>query len=490
MFVRSWYAVSAVLLLTLGMGSGPVAAAGPERKEPAAEKKTDPVRPDARLLGKVAVPEPFRITRDGHTFGGDVRIGDLTGNGRCEFLVYRCNHGAPRGAHMGGMKPCFLGAFTIDGRPLWRQGEGGNHPSRPMSVAVHDFDGDGAAEIVCFWHKPNPEITADWQSLADVAVQIRDGKTGKVLREAAPKAITERRRKDPGGSNWVHQRLLIANFRGTERPRDFVVKLGDTYVALDNRLKVLWTYRSQWNTYSNCPAYIPAVGDVDGDGRDEVNGGYFVLDSDGTPLWEKKLGRNMDSVAITRWDNGKMRAICSGYGHVMDHRGNAVLALGGELVPHGQEVRVADFRGDLPGPEMALRFNGHKTDIYVVGSSRGEIVSRLKINFSPTNVGMEAVYWNGPDKPALLYNGGWLWDLREGTGSRLPDLPPANGNKIHRMAFYHVIPADLCGDKREELVLWDPTATDVYIYTPEPLDGNVSTRYKAGPRQYNPRLMD
>ena len=89
-------------------------------------------------------------------------------------------------------------------------------------------------------------------------------------------------------------------------------------------------------------------------------------------------------------------------------------------VPHGQEVRVADFHSAHPGTEMALRWSGHNTDIYVVSSATGDIVNKLQTNFSPTNVGMEAVYWNGPDGPALLYNVGWLWDLETGAGAPLP----------------------------------------------------------------------
>lgn len=474
-----------------------------------------------QLYRRIPIPEDFLVTEGGHTFGGDIRIGDLNGDGRCDLLIYRSAHSGPSGPAIGGFKPCFLGAFEMDGTVLWSVGGAGTHPVRPGSVAIHDLDGDGAAEVICFWHQPrrltldsrpnrrgqdgsgeSSHETADWQSLADIVVQIRDGITGDVIRQAAPKEITSRRcqpEAKPGQprlsmgrrtANWVHQRILIANFRGTDRPRDFVVKLGDTHVAFDDRLNVLWKYTTQWIEYSKCPAYIPAVGDIDGDGRDEVNSGYFLLDHDGEPLWKQRLGDNMDSVAITTWDNGRVRAICSGFGHVMDAHGKAVLSLGKAKVPHGQEVRVANLRDDLPGPEMVIRHNGHNPDAILVSSDTNRIVSRFRLNASPTNVGMEPVFWNGPDKAALLYNGGWLWDLKTVKGKPLPDLPPPNGGKIHRMGFYHAIPADLCGDVREELVLWDPTATDIFIYTPGPLDESAYRGYRAGPRQYNPRIMD
>ena len=123
-----------------------------------------------------------------------------------------------------------------------------------------------------------------------------------------------------------------------------------------------------------------------------------------------------------------MRAICSGFGHVMGADGEVILSLGEEEVPHGQEVRVANLRDDLPGAEMVLRNTGHTTDVLLVSSASNSIVDRFQLNASPTNVGMEPVYWRGANKAALLTNGGWLWDLTTRDGRPLPGLG-AGGRK-------------------------------------------------------------
>ncbi|MFO7947689.1 MAG: hypothetical protein R6V19_12845 [Armatimonadota bacterium] len=433
--------------------------------------------PQPVLYRRIEVPEEFLANDNGRPFAGDIRIGDLTGDGKVDFVVYRCADS--------GMKPCFLGAFDIDGNPLWRAGEEGTYPERPMSVAVHDIDGDGSTEVVCFWHVEGME--ADETSLADVVVQVRDGATGEVKLEAAPDAVTSRGGEGP---NWVHQRLLMADFRGNGSPQDMVVKLGDTVVALSGGLETLWTYRIAWNEYGHCAAYIPSVGDINGDGRDEVNGGYFLLSADGKPMWEGDIADHMDSVAITEWDDGNVRAICSGFGQVLDEVGNRILYLGEDVAPHGQEARVADFLSDIPGPEMVLRYNAHEPEVYVISSDTGEIVQEFSLNHTPNDTGMEPVYWNGPGERALLCNGAWLWDLQAGEHAELPDLPPPAGFEVHRMGWYHCIAADVCGDSREELVIWDPCATAVYVYSPEPLDEAAYGGYWPGPRQYNARLMD
>ena len=431
----------------------------------------------------IDVPAAFctEERRDGRTllYGGDIRIGDLRNRGEPDFLVYRS---APGADGEGGTRPCFLGAFTAHGIPLWSHGGGGTQPARPGAVAIHDLDGDGRAEVICFFCDGQTE--ADATSMADIVVQLRDGTTGRVKAEAAPSRL---RSLQGHGANWVHQRIMVANLRGLAGPQDFVVKIGRRVLAFDSSLDILWEYESPWAEYGHCPAYIPAVGDIDGDGRDEVNGGYFLIDHDGTVLWQNDLAPHMDSVAIAPWDGGRLRAICSGHGHVLDATGRTILRLGGQLVPHGQEVRVGRFRTDDRSPQMVVRCNGHSTKVLVVDAG-GTILKELDLNPSPNNTGMEVVHWCGEDGPALLYNGGMLWDPLQGAGAALPGLPPAEA--VGRMAWYHCIPADVCGDRREELVLYNPWTTKVYVYTQDDNAGASFTGFHAGPRQYNCRLMD
>ncbi|MDP6361548.1 MAG: hypothetical protein QF473_40975, partial [Planctomycetota bacterium] len=74
-------------------------------------------------------------------------------NGLVDFLVYKS---------LGGMKPCFLGAFDLDGEPMWSVGDPRltvadadgddllrtTSPDRPGPVAICDLDGDGDLDAV------------------------------------------------------------------------------------------------------------------------------------------------------------------------------------------------------------------------------------------------------------------------------------------------------------------------------------------------------
>ncbi len=366
--------------------------------------------PSYRLFRDVDIP-PTILTEDRDMiFGGDIRIGDFENNNQLSFLIYR-------GAQLvegGASHPVFIAVFRENGEILWQRGSGGTQPNRPGPVAVHDIDGDQETEIIAlFLDQP---LNSDPFSLQNVHLLILNGHTGEIERE---KTFDELQQITGRGPNWVHQRILIANLSGQKIPGEFIVKLGKHVFAINHELKILWSYYNPNDEYQNCPAYIPAVGDVDKDGRDEINGGYYLLDDDGKVLWERKLGKNMDCVLIEFWDSDSTkRAICSGGGFVMDHRGDTVLMIGEQLIPHGQELRVGNFAQEYPGREMFVRYDGHKPAVHLI-SKEGSLIRSFELNSSPNNTGMEEIQWYGQDTISVLYNGGMIWNAQ---GERIAEF--------------------------------------------------------------------
>lgn len=446
----------------------------------------------AHLYRRVEIPKEFLNETDGKSWGGDIRIGDLTGNGTVDFLVYKS---------LGGIHPCFLGAFTLDSEPIWSFGN--KHleipdseepksplttlsPDRPGPVAIYDIDADGKTEVICFWIDSNVTQASKW-NLSAIQLLLLDGATGDVKKSTICdelqlcNAYVENDLHIP---NYVHQRIMIANLCGNPQAQDFIVKVGVDILAFNHKLELLWKYTDKWYRYPKHSAYIPAVGDFNGDDLDEVNGGNYGLASDGSVLWDKYLGDNLDSVLIEEWD-GLDRAILSAGGQVVDSSGNAIFSLGMDVVPHGQEIRCGNFLQDHY-PNLVIRYNGHNPDLIVV-DIEGNIRTRFTVDETPNNTGLETIRWNGSEETDLIYSPAALYNGEGNKVITFPELPSPTGG---RMGWYHCFPADVCGDAREEVILYDPYTDSVYIYTPQPFHPDQYTGYVHTKRQYNARLMD
>jgi len=432
-------------------------------------------------------------------YGGDLRIGDLNGDGTVDFVLLKS---------VGGIKGCFIGAFDWQGKVLWVWGDkyrqvassdraGGRYiaetPTRPGPLLIADIDGDRRTEVIALVLKSDVKETSFWNT-SDEEFVILDGTTGKVKRRASPKSLQTANaynsRGDIEPSNYVHQRILACDLRGLGKPRDLVIKIGDSIIALNDRLEELWVYKNKFSEYGQHSCYVPAVGDVDADGHDEVCGGNFLIDHDGKVLWERFMARNNDSVAIADWDGvpaNSNEIILSGYGQVVNSKGEVLSILGEKMVPHGQELRVGRFRSDMAGLQMAIRYDGHNGRI-LMANRAGEIFARFDVDPSYRYIGIESVLWDGRNKPALLYAPTALWD---GHGRKAVVLPRiSRESRYGFMGFMHCIAAELDKSGRESIVLYDPYATEVFIYGSRPLIQDPPTGYKHTAKQYNARIMD
>ena len=132
--------------MTLAVGLGLLSSLSATSSSNQADTDTAQYFGKPILHRKIPVPAALLSTDNDPVYGGDIRIGDLTGNGQADFLVYRAALSVDGGA----VHPCFLGAFDESGKVLWQHGQGGKQPNRPGPVAIHDIDGDGKAEVITF----------------------------------------------------------------------------------------------------------------------------------------------------------------------------------------------------------------------------------------------------------------------------------------------------------------------------------------------------
>jgi len=452
--------------------------------------------PDA-LLSQATLHKNNQTTT--YRFGGDIRVGDLDNNGTMDFVLAKA---------IGGIKTCYIGAFAWNGEVLWQWGDkqrtvsnldAQDHkytpesPARPGPLLVIDIDGDKHTEVVAMVLNDNVTKTSKWD-MKGTSFVILDGATGKIERRASPPELLKANAFGDDGKrhepNYVHMRLLAADFRGLGTPRDFVIKIGNSVIACDDRLNVLWTYKNKFAKYGQHSSYIPAVGDVDNDGHDEVTGGQYLLDHDGKVLWEKMRAKHNDSVAILDFDgqpdNGKEIAM-SGFGQVVNAAGEVLVQLGEKVVPHGQELRCGPFCPDIPGIQMAIRYDGHQNKI-LMADRTGKVLNRFNVDHSHIEVGMETIYWHGVNQSALLYSPTALYDGHGRKVVTLPDIPHAS--KRGRMGWHHCIPADIDNSGREAIVLHDPYTDEVFVYGAKPLTKTPPVGYRHTTRQYNVRLMD
>jgi hypothetical protein len=318
-----------------------------------------------------------------------------------------------------------------------------------VAFQAHDLDGDGRAEVVY---------------CRDQELVVAEGTTGRVLRKLETPLVPagDDRPKSPF-PRILGDSLFFCDLRGTGRPRDIVLK--DRYWhlwAMTDAFEPLWDVGLRTGHY-------PYAADVDGDGRDELAVGYSVVDHDGRILWshDRDLQDHADGVAIVPLREGEAPRLlwaASDEGMLfvdLDGRIGTHLQLG-----HVQNPSTADFRTDLPGLEtVTINFWGNQGIVHLF-DARGEPYHELE----PAQHGsmMLPVNWTGRPgeywvlSPSVVEGG-----LFDGWGRRAVRFP-ADG---HPDLCYSVL--DLHGDRRDEIVVWDPYEIWVYTQDDNPRPGRL-----------------
>ncbi len=390
-------------------------------------------------------PKLWRVLNTvGFGCGRTMRLGDLDGDGRTEFVLVQ--HVRRHTGDNYAMISCVT-ALTLEGRMLWQYGRPSPawehaYDTCDLPCQVVDLDGDGRAEVVLckdFW------------------LTVLDGLTGEV------RARVRMPRATPGEEDIFERvtgdAIAIANLSGGPRASDILVKNRYHQLwAYDSSLNLMWTHRC--NTGHFCRPY-----DLDGDGRDELMIGYTMLDHDGSVLWERDLGDHVDEIAIGHFDPARpepqIAVVAGEAGFIIFSADGKVLAR--ELIGHAQRLSVAKYRPDLEGLQYyVVTFWGNPGIILLFDAA-----GRRLHSFEPTSTGhvLNPVNWTGDGTEFALLNA----DVRhggliDGFGRRVV-LFPDDG---HPTACCEAV--NLVGDPRDELLVWDHQR--IFIYTQDrPFEG-------------------
>jgi outer membrane protein assembly factor BamB len=385
-------------------------------------------------------------------------LGDLDGDRRVDFLLYR------QGPQT---TPGYLVAVDHDGHELWSVGDPAiekhlpdgdyREPALRGIGFIYDLDGDNRSEVITeFWDGDKPML------------YVLDGATGKI----------EHARESPfdlevrgGKRSRCHPIGRIAFLQGRQERPAIILKYEASgrvpthAVALDATLQTIWHVSGEPTDVG----HLPSVGDVDGDGRDEIILGTLLVDDDGTTLWRKEARNHADCTAIfqpsAKPDKAVLISICnSGPAFCLSAAGETIWEKTTEEVRHGQGIWAGNFAEEEPGTEVIILKSGHRGDFITVRGSDGRPLATFQ---------HRREFEGYPDFPCVVH---WqsravqsLWipidrSLVDGQGQIVAHLG-SHEERVHNRLHWgttksHVatqaFAVDLCGDDRDELVLYQP----------------------------------
>ena len=450
---------------------------------------------------KIDKPTPYN-TPDGHTYeyyAGDVIPADIDGDGEYEFIVkWMAN---PRDNSFKG----YSGVYYIDAykigkdEKLWRICLGPNIRvgAHYCQLMVYDFDNDGKAEIICKTADGTVDAAGNTVGNPDIDYRNKDGfiidgpeylsafdGLNGTLLDTVPYEPPRGNVRDWGDSwgNRVDRFLACVAYLDGERPSVVMCRgyydhgcpsVLAAYDLIDKKLIKKWIFRADKTQNINYTAqghHSLYVGDVDGDGMDEIIYGSMAIDHDGTGMYSTGLGHG-DAQHL-----GKFLPHAEGLQYFQIQEEEDAFLGYSVHNPATGEIKWGRYTGYDTARGMCAkidpRYEGNQ--VWAIGqplfSFKGEIISQ-----TPPETCKFTVWWDGDllrelldyKKDEINWENGtpviYKWDY---INNKLNTIFEPNSSKcIQYTKGTPHLQADVLGDWRENLIYTDENCTELRIYT-------------------------
>lgn len=371
------------------------------------------------------------VTPAGETYTyspNDASIGDVDGDGEYEIILKWDPSNSRDNSHEGYTGEVYIDCYRMNGEQLWRINLGKNirAGAHYTQFMVYDLDGDGKAEVVM--RTADGTIDGKGKVIGDANADYREEgtfdpsrnqimKQGRILKGKEYLTVFS---GDTGEAlhtiDYIPARGNVSDWgdaKGNRSDRFLacvayldgihpsVVMCRGYYTrtvlaAFDwngKELKNRWVFDSNnpgCENYAGQGNHNLRVGDVDGDGRDEIIYGSCAIDHNGKGLYSTRMGHG-DAIHLTHFDpSRKGLQVWDCHENKRDGSTYRDAATGEVLLQIKSNTDVgrcmaADIDPTHPGVEM---WSGDSQGIRNV---KGEVIAP-KMRNTPTNM---AVWWDG-----------------------------------------------------------------------------------------------